>query len=316
MYKIENSRPDKLIQILDKLKVSYKIIGNAKVGYFSNISSVFYADELSLVFVGIDTADQINLITNSPARVIICSCELTLNKIEGKIFILVDNPKLVYAKVVNHILKTEQLFGIDPSTTLNKDARIHKNCYIGPNTYIGKASIDEGTVISGNCYIFDNVSIGKRVVIDPGCVIGSQGFGFVRDADGKAVRFPQIGGVIIEDDVEIGANTCIDRGALNNTIIHEGVKIDNLVHIAHNVVIGKHSYIISNSIISGSTIIGEYCWISPSSAVNNKLKIGDRSTIGIGSVVIKNVPDGATYMGNPAVPVNTYITNQKKMKNL
>jgi UDP-3-O-[3-hydroxymyristoyl] glucosamine N-acyltransferase len=241
---------------------------------------------------------------------------LVLESIKTKVLIKVDNPKLVFAKIANSILSRKQKYGFHSTSVIHPDAKIHRNCYIGPHAYIGRAVIGEGTIIYGNCYIYDNVSIGKRVIIDAGCVIGSEGFGFVRDEDGIPVRFPQIGGVLIEDDVEIGANSCIDRGALNNTIIHQGVKIDKLVHIAHNVEIGKYSFIISNSVIAGSSRIGDFCWISPTTTVINKVNIGNRSVIGIGSVVTKNVPDDQTWMGNPAAPIDKFIKTLNKLKTL
>lgn len=312
MYQIEKIKVSKLLQIMDNLLIKYKLNRQEIECSIDNLSSVYSSNEYSLIFVGQDTPDQVKLIHNTLSKVIICTEKSNLEDIEDKILIYVENPKLAYAKIVNSILCLEQTFMIHPTATIHEDAKIHGNCYIGPHTYIGKATIDEGTIIQGNCYIFDNVTIGKRVFIDPGCVIGSKGFGFVRDEDEIPIRFPQIGCVIIEDDVEIGANTCINRGALNNTIIHEGAKIDNLVHIAHNVEIGRYSYIISNSVISGSSKVGDYCWIAPTTTVINKVRIGDRSVIGIGSVIMKNVPNEQTWMGYPAVPVEKFIQNIKK----
>ena len=119
--------------------------------------------------------------------------------------------------------------------------------------------------------------------------------------------FPHLGGLVIEDHVHLGNNTCIDRGSLKDTIIHQGVKIDNLVHIAHNVTIGKNSLIIACSMIAGSVVIGENCWVAPSSSVRNGIYIGDNTTIGLGSVVTKSVGADETVAGNPAVPLAELI---------
>jgi len=137
-------------------------------------------------------------------------------------------------------------------------------------------------------------------MIHAGAVIGSDGFGYTRNEEGLVEKFPHMGGVVIEDDVEIGANTCIDRGALGNTFIGRSVKIDNLVHIAHNVVIEENSFIIANAMIAGSVQIGKNAWIAPSASVLQQLKIGDNALVGVGSVIRENVPANETWAGVPA----------------
>ena len=128
----------------------------------------------------------------------------------------------------------------------------------------------------------------------------NDGFQYIKDADGGLIKFPHFGNVILEDDVEIANNTCIDRGALSNTIIRKGVKIDNLVHIAHNVEIGENTQVIALSMIAGSVKIGKDCWISPSSCIKNQLTIGDNVLIGMGAVVISDVESDSIMVGNPA----------------
>jgi UDP-3-O-[3-hydroxymyristoyl] glucosamine N-acyltransferase len=140
----------------------------------------------------------------------------------------------------------------------------------------------------------------KNIIVHATAVIGADGFGYERNEKGELEKFPSIGGVIIEDNVEIGACTCIDRGTLGDTIIREGCKIDNLVHIAHNVEIGKHSIIVAHATICGSAQIGEYCWIGPHAVIRDKVTVGNRVMVGMGAVVTKDVPDGVTVMGVPA----------------
>lgn len=134
-----------------------------------------------------------------------------------------------------------------------------------------------------------------------GAVIGGEGFGYEWDGE-KLVKFPHRGDVIIEKDVEIGANTCIDRATLEGkaTLIGEGTKIDNLVHIAHNVKIGKHCLIVAGTVIGGGVIIGDRCYIGIGAMIKNKVKIGNDVTIGMGAVVLHDIPDGWTVVGNPA----------------
>ena len=122
--------------------------------------------------------------------------------------------------------------------------------------------------------------------------------------------------MIIEDFVEVGSNTSIDRGSLGNTIIKEGAKIDNLVHIAHNVIVGKSCLVIANSMIGGSTIIDDFSWIAPSASILNQVKIGKNVTVGMGAVVTKSIPDGETWTGVPAKPMQEFLEIQKKIKAL
>ena len=141
---------------------------------------------------------------------------------------------------------------------------------------------------------------GKNIFIGENCSIGNDGFGVEKDDDGSWVKFPHYGNVILEDNVEISNNVCIDRGVLGDTIIRKGVKIDNLVHIAHNVIIDEHSCIVANAMIAGSVKIGKNCWIGPSSSIRNGVTVGNNVLVGIGSNVVKDIPDNVIVAGNPA----------------
>ena len=171
-------------------------------------------------------------------------------------------------------------------------------------------------MIHGNIFIYDQVSIGSDVTIHSGTVVGADGFGYEKDENGEVFKFPHIGGVIIENDVEIGANTCIDKGSLGNTLIKRGAKIDNLVHIAHNVEIGENTFVIANAMVGGSTKIGDNAWIAPSVSLMNGISIGKDVTIGMSSLVTKAIPDGETYAGSPAKPLKEFLETQRKIKNL
>ncbi len=218
--------------------------------------------------------------------------------------IVVEEPRLSFLRLVNALFAPPKPTGIHPTAVISPDAEIASNVYVGPFTYVGKCKIEEGSLIYGHVYIYDNTRIGRNVIIHAGTVIGSDGFGYHRNKDGILEKFSHIGGVIIEDEVEIGSNVSIDRGTLGNTVIHNGAKIDNLVHIAHNVVIGKHTAVISHAMIGGSTQVGRYSWIAPCACLRDGISIGDKTMVGMGSVVAKDVPDNATVMGVPAKPVN------------
>jgi UDP-3-O-[3-hydroxymyristoyl] glucosamine N-acyltransferase len=171
----------------------------------------------------------------------------------------------------------------------------HKTAEIGYEVSIG-----EGTIIHSNVTIYSGVTIGDNCTIMAGAVIGSEGFGYEKDEDGDLFKIAHLGGVVIGNNVDIGANTCIDRGTLGHTIIEDGVKIDNLVHIAHNAHIKKGSVIIANAMIAGSVVVGENSWVAPSSSIREGLKIGNNALVGLGAVVVKDVDSHTIVKGNPA----------------
>ena len=231
-----------------------------------------------------------------------------------KNYLIVEDPKRIFSKLVNILFVHLPQPGIHTTAVIDPEAEIGEDCYIGPLTYIGKSSVGNNTIIHGNVHIYDNVNIGNNCTIHAGTVIGSEGFGYSKDLNGNAEKFPHIGGVEIGNNIEIGANTCIDRGALGNTVIHDGVKIDNLVHIAHNVIIHPNAFIIANAMLGGSTIIGEGVWIAPSASLKQQLHIGKNATVGIGSVVTKHIPSDEVWLGNPAKEMSAFLKEKIKLK--
>ena len=216
--------------------------------------------------------------------------------------IMCDNARLSFIHVVTQFFSPPPLKAeIHPTAVISSSAIIASDVHIGAYSTIGEnVSIGSGCVIHSNVHIYNGVQILKNVTIHSGVIIGADGFGYQRDTSNKLIKFPQIGNVIIENDVEIGANTCIDRATLGSTHVCEGVKIDNFVHIAHNVYIGKHTAVTAHVMFAGGVKIGEYSWIAPSSSFRDRLTVGNKVTIGIGSVVVKNVPHNITVLGVPA----------------
>ncbi|GAI40131.1 unnamed protein product, partial [marine sediment metagenome] len=246
-------------------------IHNAK---HDSISFCYYKGEKAL-----------KAIRESQAQVIICSNELLFeeNDYTDKTFILVSNPRLSFIQVMQKYFQEKPKFGIHPSAVIDEDAKVHHNVYIGPNTCImGKCEIGENTIIYGNVYMYPNVIIGRNVIIHAGTVIGSEGFGLERNERGELENFPQLGGVTIDDDVDIGSNVSIDHGTLGNTIIGIGTKIDNLTHISHNDRIGKHCQINALVVICGSVVIEDYSHIAPHACVREGLHIGHNVLVGMG----------------------------------
>lgn len=282
-----------------------QIVGAAEKVSFKYPRSLSDADEYSIIWIKPTVTGKDRIIRETSAPVIVCDPDVHIpdELKQGKCFIVVDNPRLTFAKIINHISKKEIHWGIHPTAVIDEAAQIDQSVYVGSHCVIGKAKIAAGSILYGNVHIYDDVSIGGNCIIHAGVVLGAEGFGFEKDRDGSWTKFPQIGGIVIGDNVEIGANSCIDRGALVDTIIGNGVKIDNLVQIGHNVRIDENTIICGMSVVGGSTEIGRGCWIAPGCSILNGIKIGDDTFIGLGSVVLQSVPDNTKVFGNPARPV-------------
>jgi UDP-3-O-[3-hydroxymyristoyl] glucosamine N-acyltransferase len=240
---------------------------------------------------------------------------------EATALIAVDNPTLAFSTVVRHFVETSRKFtpGVSPQSFVDPTAvvdsaqvRIHPGAVvmagasIGSGTEIGpNCVIGEGVSIGIDCHLMANVSVrercilGNRVILQPGCVIGSDGYGYEL-MEGRHVKIDQVGIVEIHDDVEIGANTTIDRARFGKTVIGEGTKIDNLVQIGHNCVIGKHCLIVALVGISGSTRLGDYVTVAGQAGIAGHVTVGDRATLAGRSGVTSSIPGGQVYAGNPA----------------
>jgi UDP-3-O-[3-hydroxymyristoyl] glucosamine N-acyltransferase len=270
----------------------------------NKLASLNPGEDGALSFCKRDTPESVPLIEGSLSSVVICPDSLHLNVLPEKTLIPVRVPRLAFAKVANKFFPWRKVEpGVHPTAIVSWEARVHPGAHIGPYCIVSEGvEIGEDTVLHGRVTVYPNCRIGNRVIIKSGTVIGSEGFGFMPDEDGNQIPFPHVGAVIIEDDVEIGANTCIDRGALGATLIKQGAKIDNLVHVAHNVEIGRNCFVVCHVGLGGSVVIGDNSYIGISAVIRNQLKIGSRVMVGMGAVVTKDVPDGVTVMGNPARP--------------
>jgi len=297
---------------------NFEYEGNEELNQFEKVSAIYDADETSLVWISPRKKNSDELLKNTKAKIVVCPFTVSLSgelKNEKKL-VKVENPKLTFIRIIKKLYSPQIQFGIHPSAVVHAEAVVSKNVYIGPFTYIGKATIDEGTIIHGNCYVFDSVKIGKNVSINAGSIIGSEGFGYELNEAGEYEKFVHIGGVEIHDNVDIGANTCVVRGTLAYTIIGEGTKIDNLVHIGHNAIIGKHCIITANNMVGGSVRIEDHSWLGPSSSTLNQLTLAKNSYAGLGSVITKNLPSNEVWAGNPARPVDELKRLHEKLRAL
>jgi UDP-3-O-[3-hydroxymyristoyl] glucosamine N-acyltransferase len=262
-----------------------------------------HVDEFTLDWINTSKQEKQKVAEASKAKAIIVDKDVVFSEVlrnQGKVLLVVNNPKLAIAKAGNEFFVEKITPEIHPSAIIHPDAQIGKNVYIGPNTVIENCTIGDDTIIDANVHIYSPVIIGKHCTVKSGAVLGGIGFGFEKDENGNLFRFPQIGNLFIGDYVEIGANTCIDRGALSDTVIGDHCKINNLCHIAHNNKIGKNVVITAQVNISGSNVIENGVWIAPNASIRGWLTIGKGATIGMGAVVTKDVPAGETWVGNPA----------------
>lgn len=241
----------------------------------------------------------------------------------------VRNPRFAFARVLGlFYVAPYRPSGISDKATIGREAVIGTECSIHPGVvvadrvrigdrvtlypgvYVGEGSIvDDDAVVHANVSIGHAVSVGKRVIIHAGTVLGSDGFGFVTDG-GKHHKIPQVGGVIIEDDVELGANCTVDRATLGNTLIKKGSKIDNLVHIAHNVTIGEHCLLAGQVGIAGSSTLGNYVVFGGQAGVADHTIVGDRVMAGGKAVITKDVEPGKIIAGFNAMPIRDWLKVQ------
>jgi UDP-3-O-[3-hydroxymyristoyl] glucosamine N-acyltransferase len=199
---------------------------------------------------------------------------------------------------------------IHPCAVVDDDARIGDRVTLYPGAYIGRGSVvGDDCVIHANVSVGEKVVIGRRVIIHSGTVIGSDGFGFVTDG-GMHHKIPQVGGVIIEDDVELGGNCTIDRATLGNTLIKKGTKLDNQVHVAHNVTIGEHCLIAGQVGIAGSSTLGDYVVFGGQAGVSDHTIVGDRVMAGGKAVITKDVAPGQIIAGFNAMPIRDWLKVQ------
>lgn len=229
-------------------------------------------------------------------------------------FIQSENPRLDFAKILEKFFSRKKIKDlrnhsyIAKSAILEDDVIIGANCYIGENVRIGR-----GTILNNNIVISEDTVIGGNCYFKSGSIIGEDGFGFDFDENRTPIRIPHIGNVVIQDNVEIGANNTVVRATLGSTLIEENTKTDDHVHIAHNCIVGRNCMITASAELSGSVRVGHDAWIGPNSSIMNKISLGNYSMIGLGSVVTKDIPDFSVFAGSPAKQLGWISINRGKL---
>lgn len=296
------------------------VVGDGEIE-ISGVAAIEEAQVGEITFIA--NPKYLSKLGETNASAIIVSKEVTQ---ADKPLLCVIHPHLAFAKILTLFFhKPYQPKGIDPNTWISPTAKLGKDltlhpfvcigdrCSIGdrvtlyPGVYVGEDSaIGEDSILYSNVSVYSGAVVGKRVILHSGVVVGGDGFGYVKEGK-KNVKIPQVGRVEIEDDVEIGANSTIDRAALGKTIIRRGAKIDNLVQVAHNVVIGEDTILCAQVGISGSTKIGNNVTLAGQVGVVDHVEIGDNVIVGAQAGVMNDLPANQAYVGTPSYPHREYL---------
>ncbi len=311
-----------------------KVFGDENL-IIKGISSIENANEGDLTFLSNKKYSKYLEKTNASAIVVDKSTNLPENS--KKTFLIVEDSYMTFTLILTEVnrKKLKNKIGIEKPNFINKKSIIGKQTYIGAFSYIGEGvQIGNSTKIYPYSYIGDNVKIGNNSIIYPGVkiyndtiignnctfhansVIGSDGFGFAPNSKNEYTMIPQVGNVLIEDNVSIGSNTVIDRATLNSTIIKKGTKLDNLIQIAHNVKIGENTVIAAQSGVAGSSIIGKNNMLGGQVGIIGHLTLGDNIQIGAKSGIIKNLKSNKSMYGNPAMEKGDFLKSYVIFKKL
>ncbi|MEW6702534.1 MAG: UDP-3-O-(3-hydroxymyristoyl)glucosamine N-acyltransferase [Bacteroidota bacterium] len=308
------------------------VIGNPEIE-LTGIAKIEEAKKGDLTFLYLPAYEK--FLASTKASAILISPDFKKNRSDIS-YIEVKNPNVALQKIIINFLKPEiHLNGIHTNAAIHSSVKLGKNVAVGKNVVIedGCAIGDdtiiyhntvilENVTIGSNCLIYPNVSIregsviGNNVIVHSNTVIGSDGFGYVPDEKGSFQKVPQIGNVLIEDDVELGSNVSIDRAAMGSTIVKKGAKIDNLVQIAHNVVVGENTMMSAQSGIAGSTKIGKNCMLGGQAGVTGHVEVSDFVMLGAQSGISKSIPKPGKYFGSPAIEFRDAFKREAHIRNL
>lgn len=314
--------------------INGELIGE-KTLLISSPEQIENASSEQITFIGHKKYERLWAASKAGAAVV--NKDISIEPGEGRVFIKVDNADLAMSKVLEMFAPPAPQFDIDihPAAVIHNTAEIGKGtrigagCYVGPNAKIGdnvtlypnvtvmdESTIGANSILWPGAVVRERCHIGADCILHPNSTIGADGFGFRPDPQRGLVKIPQIGNVILGNGVEIGANSSVDRGKFSSTILGDGCKIDNLVQIGHNSVLGKFCIMAGNSGLAGSVTLGNGVIIGGSASIKDHLTIGDGAIIGAGSGVAADVPAGITVLGYPAVEARTALKQWAAIKRL
>ncbi|HYF99631.1 MAG TPA: LpxD N-terminal domain-containing protein [Candidatus Saccharimonadales bacterium] len=295
-------------QELNNLGHSFESQGGGGV-HVTKFSSIAEAGSKDISFCYYEGEKATNFISKSNAGVILCKKSMSgkISPKEGQQLCFLENPRLAFVQLFQKYSNTNNTRQISQHALLHDSVKIGKNCTVGPYSLIEEDCIIGDNCIIGNRVTLKNCTVGDNCIIQTGTVIGEDGFAYERFDSGNLIRFPHVGKVLISDDVEICANCSIARGSLSNTIIEKGTKLDALVHIAHNVKIGRNCELTAGTIIGGSTTTGNSIWTGLNSTLKDNIKIGDNVIVGAGAMVIRDVENEDIVAGVPAKSIKSKI---------
>jgi UDP-3-O-[3-hydroxymyristoyl] glucosamine N-acyltransferase len=297
----------------------------------SNVAKIEDAAHGDLTFLYLSSYEKFFPATKASAIIVKTGFEKSRNDLT---YIETDAPEKAFFTIVRKYFTPQfPLSGIDPTAFVHPTAKIGTNvaigknvvvssgCIVGDNTKVfHNTTLAENVSIGSDCLIHSNVSVredcklGNNVIIHSGTVIGSDGFGYSPNEKGEYIKIPQIGNVIVEDDVEIGSNVSVDRAAIGSTVIKRGCKIDNLVQVAHNVVVGEHTVISAQTGISGSTKVGDHCILAGQAGIVGHIELGNNVIITAQSGVSKSILKPGYYSGSPAMEMRSYQKMQAQVR--
>lgn len=289
---------DNFLAFMDDNLIDYKYNGldSLEIDNFSSITNI---REKSIVWLRSYREDVVQFLNGQKDMLLVTTAEVA-DLCENINIIQVEKPKMVFFELVKAFFIPRKEAAISKMSDV-ETKKIGKNVSIGNFcTICAEVEIGDNVIIGNNVQIVCPTVIGDNCVISSGVVIGSNGFGYYENVHGKNSLVPHIGGVVIGNNVDIGANTCIDRGTIEDTIIGDYSKIDNLCHIAHNVVIESNVFVIAQSMIGGSVLLKNESYIAPGSIIMNQITIGESSLVGMGAVVTKDVENEKVVAGIPA----------------
>ncbi len=306
-----------ILDIVADEEGEYFIEGN-RDKRITNVSSIAEAKDSDLTFCSWSGEKAYKLIEESEAGIILCKVDLKgfIHPRKGAGIVFLNNPRLAFVRFANKVQRQNKQSmrrtRISPTAVIARNVSIGTNCSIGNFVSIGdNCVIGDNTVIHDRVTLAQNCRIGKNCSIQSGVTLGEDGFAYERYDDNSLERFPHFRGVVIGDNVEICANTNIARGSLTDTVIGDGTRIDAMVHIAHNVKIGRNCQLTGGTVIGGSAVLGDCCWTGLNSTIKNKVIVGNNVIIGAGACVIRDVADGDVVAGIPAKSIKEKVSTNE-----